>query len=83
MQINRASATYDPAELRRENHRRRVLAHMEKTAREVVEPRPQAAQFKVPLIGEARRPESEAKPPRARTNGKLRTQKAAQLDLGV
>ena len=69
----------DPAELRRETHRRRVLAHLEKAAREGPEPQPEAAQMKAPLIGEGRRPESKAKPPRR--NAKIRTRKAVQLDL--
>lgn len=79
--------TTDPAELRRETHRRRVLAHMERTAREA--PKPPApdgqtvAQLNVPLIGEARRPESATKPPRSRGKSKKPKPQAAQLDLGV
>ena len=79
----RGDKTSDPADLRREAHRRRVLAHMEKTANEVVESPPQAAQLKVPLIGVARRPESGTKQSRARAKGESRTPKPAQLDLEV
>ena len=75
----------DPAELRREAHRRRVLEHMEGVLNKGCEPGPlgQAAQLKVPLIAEVRRAEPVTKPPRARGSKKSRTQKPAQLRLGV
>ena len=76
----------DPAELRREAHRRRVLEHMEGVLSKGCEPGPQvgqAAQLKVPLVAEVRRAEPVTKPPRARGSKKSRTQKPAQFDLGV
>jgi hypothetical protein len=76
----------DPAELRREAHRRRVLEHMEGVLSKGCEPAPQvrqAAQLKVPLIAEVRRAELVTKPPRPHGSKKSRTHKPAQLDLGV
>lgn len=82
----RRHKTNDPAELRRETHRRRVLAYMEKAVSEGRKPRSQVGQTaaqKLPLIGEARRAATVTKPPQARSKPKTRAPKAAQLDLGV
>jgi hypothetical protein len=76
----------DPAELRREAHRRRVLEHMEGVLSKGCEPGPQvghALQFEVPLIAEVRRAEPVNRPPRNDGGKKSRTRKPAQLDLGV
>ncbi len=76
----------DPADLGREAHRRRVLEHMERVLSKGFEPGlqvGQAAQLKVPLIAEVGRAEPVTKSPRAHGSKKSRTQKPAQLELGV
>jgi hypothetical protein len=79
--------TNDPPEVRRETHRRRVLAHLEKAVSESSELRATLGQtdpqMEVPLIGEARRAETLSRAGRARVKARARSWKAAQLDFGV
>jgi hypothetical protein len=86
MSVSRDKTNGQP-EVRRESHRRRVLAHLEKAVSEGSELRATLSQtgpqIEVPLIGEARRAETLSKERRARVKARARSSKAAQLDLGV
>lgn len=86
MSVSHGRTNYPP-DVRRETHRRRVLAHMEKAVSEQPEPRATVRQtdqqMKVPLIGEVRRAETPSKQRRARVKAGARGRNAAQLDFGV
>jgi hypothetical protein len=80
--VSRDRTSNRPEEMRRENHLRRMLVHLEESAREAPPSSQADPQMKVPLIGLARPAKTESRR-RARGKAKKPGPKAAQLDFGV